>query len=64
MPPRMLTYRFFAKAYHFTRRQVDEELDLDDLEWLPKIEQADQRAAEIKQRQAQRESRAPRSRHF
>jgi hypothetical protein len=64
MPARALTYHFFADAFGFTERQVDEEISLDMLEWYGKITQARNRAAEIKQRQAQRESRSPRSRHF
>ena len=64
MPPRTMTYRWFAKMYGFTHRQVDEDIDLDDLEWFPKIEQAEAQAAEIKQKQAARESQGKTSRHF
>lgn len=58
MPPRVMAYRFFAKMYHFTRRQVDEEIDIEDYEWFPRIEQAEARATAMKQRRAEREARA------
>lgn len=47
----MLTYRWFAKVYGWTPRQVDEELELSHYEWLPKIERGEAGAAEVKQRQ-------------
>jgi len=51
MPPRMLTYRWFARVYGWTPHQVREELTLDEFEWLPKIERGEAGAAEVKERQ-------------
>ena len=56
MPARMLLYRFFAKTYGFTEKQVKEDLSLDTYEWYPRIEEAEARAAEILQKQAQRDA--------
>jgi len=47
----MLTYRWYAKVYGFTPRQVDNDLTLEEFEALPKIERGEAGAAEIKQRQ-------------
>ena len=49
MPPRMMILRFFAKIYHFTPEQVGR-LPLAAYRWFPVIEQAEARAAEVKQR--------------
>lgn len=64
MPPRMLTYRWFAKMYGFTEEDVNERMSLEALEWFPVIEEAEQRAAEIKEKQARRESQGKTSRPF
>jgi len=64
MPPEVMTYRWWAKVYHFTRRQVDKDIDLDDYEWFPLIEEAEAQAVEIKQRQAAREAQGKTPRHF
>jgi len=60
----MLTYRWFAKMYGWTPEQVREAISEDELEWFPKIEQAEAQAAEIKQKQAARESQGKTSRHL
>jgi hypothetical protein len=57
MPPEMLTYRWFAKSYGFTERQVDDEMSLEGLDWLPVIEDAADHAAEAERKRAEREAR-------
>ena len=52
----MLIYRWFAKMYGYTPEQVREAITEDELEWFPKIEQAEAEAAESKRAEAQRES--------
>jgi hypothetical protein len=64
MPPRMLTFWYFLEKHGLTRRQVENDLDLDDLEWVPKIDAAKARATEIKQKQAAREARHQQRRGF
>ena len=61
MPARMLSYRFFAKTYGWTPRQVDELPELA-YEWLPKVEQAHGRVTQMKQEEAAREAQNPRRR--
>lgn len=39
MPPELITFRFFAKAYSWTPDQV-RSLSVEELEWLPLIEVA------------------------
>lgn len=56
MPPEMLTYRWFAKAYNFTPDQVDG-LPPQALKWLPVIEDAADHAAEAEMKQRQRDAR-------
>jgi hypothetical protein len=56
MDPMMLVLRWFAAMYNWTPSQVME-LDLDLLTWFPLIEQAEQRAQEIKRRQEERANR-------
>jgi hypothetical protein len=64
MPPREMTYWYWLEKHGLTRRQVDEDISLDDLEWVPKIDAAKARAAEIVQKQAAREARAQQRRGF
>jgi hypothetical protein len=64
MPARAMTYWYFLKKHGLTRRQVREDLDLEDLEWVPKLDAADARAAEIKQAATRREARAKQRRGF
>jgi CHASE1-domain containing sensor protein len=64
MPPRMMTYWYFLEKHRLSRRQVDNDLDLDDLEWVPKIDAARARATEMKQKQAAREARHQQRRPF
>jgi hypothetical protein len=52
MPPRLLAYRFFAKVYGWTPRQVDNEMTLEEYEWLPRIERGEAGAQEMKDRAA------------
>ena len=59
----MLAYRFFAKTYGWTPGQVDE-LPESAYEWLPKVEQAHARVAEMRQREAEREARSAQRRTF
>lgn len=40
MPPEMLIYHWWAANFHFTPRQVREDVDLDSFHWLPVIEEA------------------------
>ena len=62
MPVRMLSYRFFAKTYGWMPRQVDDCLTEEEYEWLPKVEQAHGRVAQMKQEEAAREAQNPRRR--
>jgi hypothetical protein len=64
MPARQLTYWYFLDKHGLTRRQVREDLDLDDLEWVPKLDAAKQRAIEIRQKQAAREAQGKQRRGF
>ena len=50
MPPEMLAKRFFAKNYQWTEEQT-ENASLDALIWFPLIEEAEDHAIKIKQRQ-------------
>jgi hypothetical protein len=59
----MLSYRFFAKAYGWTPEQVDS-LPEPAYEWLPKVEQAHSRVAEMKQKAAAREAGGKQRRGF
>ena len=59
MPSELLTKRWFAKVYHWSPRQL-EEADLDILTWFPLIEEAEQHAIEVQQKQQARESRSGR----
>jgi hypothetical protein len=45
MPPATLTYRFFAKTYHYTEEMTDES-SLDAVMWWPEIEAAESHAME------------------
>lgn len=51
-PVKMLVYNWFARARNWTPRQVDE-LSLDEMEWLPIIEEAVQLASETAAKQRQ-----------
>lgn len=53
MRARVLLYRWYAKVYHFPPDVVDR-LPLDVLSWFPLIEEAEQAAQDIQQRQQQR----------
>ena len=64
MPARMLSYRFFAKTYGWTPEQVREHLTDEEFEWLPKVEQAHRRVAEMKHADAQQPGRHARQRGF
>lgn len=55
MPPDIIAKRFFAKTYQFTEEQT-EESSLDALIWFPLIEEAEDNAIKVKQRQEQRKS--------
>ncbi len=59
MPPDMLAKRYFAKMYRWTEDQT-EDASLDALVWFPLIEQAEDRAMEIKQRQESQQQRRQR----
>jgi hypothetical protein len=51
MPPDILLKRWFAKTYGWTPRQVDD-LSLDELSWLPLVEQAhDEAVREMSEQQ-------------
>lgn len=56
MDPIKLTFRWFASVYGWTPDQV-RELDLEDWTWFPLIEQAEQKAQEIKRRREERQGR-------
>jgi hypothetical protein len=64
MPARAMTYWYFLDKHGLTRRQVRDDLDLEDLDWVPKLDAAKARAAEIKRAAAQREARASQRRGF
>ena len=64
MPARAMTYWYFLEKHGLSRRQVDNDLDLEDLEWVPKIDAAKARAAEMKQKQAAREQQGRQRRGF
>lgn len=51
----MIIYNFFARAHDWSPRVVDE-LDLDEVEWLPLLEEAAAQASETiqKEMEAQR----------
>lgn len=60
MTPAVWTYRWWAKTYGFTPKQVREEVDLDCFHWLPVIEEAIDKASERAQKAASaKESSAP-----
>jgi hypothetical protein len=59
MPRRALTYRWYAKTYGWTQRQVDEEMSAEMADWYPLIEQAADRAAVLMEKQAKHEKRRP-----
>ena len=50
MPPDMLAKRFFAKNYQYTEEQT-ENSSLAALTWFPLIEEAEDNAIRVKQRQ-------------
>jgi hypothetical protein len=52
MPPRALMYRFFAKVYGWTQRQVNEDISLEMYDWYPRIERGEAGAQEMKERAA------------
>ena len=64
MPARQMTFWWWLENHGLTRRQVEEDMDLNDLEWMPKIDAAKTRAIEIKQKQAAREARHQQRRGF
>lgn len=53
----MLAVHFFGKTYGWTEQQTMHETSEAGFDWLPKIEQGEQKAAEIRRKQAERESR-------
>lgn len=53
MRPEMVTYEWFAEAYHFTEEMTDS-LSADALEWWPVIRMARAKAQETKQAQTAR----------
>lgn len=57
MPAETLTKRYFAKVYGFTEEQVDD-ASLDALTWWPLIEEAEEHAAEVRQKQETARERA------
>ena len=59
MPPDMLTKRFFAAKYGWTPEQVDS-ASLDAIAWFPLIEEAEQHAQEVEQKQQAAQNRAGR----
>lgn len=64
MPDETMNYWYWLEKHNLTRRQVDEDISLDDFEWFPKIDAAKTRAIEIKQKQAAREARHQQRRGF
>jgi CHASE1-domain containing sensor protein len=64
MPPREMTYWWWLDRHGLTRRQVDEDISLEDLEWVPKLDAAKARVTEMRQKQAAREARSGRQRGF
>lgn len=46
----MIIYNWFARARSWTPRQVDE-LDLEEVEWLPLLEEACLQASEVIQKE-------------
>lgn len=50
MPPETLTKRYFAKVYGYTEEMTDES-SLEAVTWWPLIEEAEQHAIEVKQKQ-------------
>ena len=59
MPPELLTKRWFAKVYGWSPQQL-EQADLDILTWFPLIEEAEQHAIEVEQKNQARDSRTGR----
>jgi len=59
MPERVLIHRWFAATYGWTPDQVGD-LDLDDLLWLPVIEEAAHEAQEFLSKQNAKASQGPR----
>jgi hypothetical protein len=55
MPIRELTYRWFAKTYRWTPKEVDE-LPLDTLNWFPIIEEAENKVVERMNKESSRQS--------
>lgn len=55
----MMIYNWFARAHHWTPRQVDE-LGLDEVEWLPLLEEACHEASEVIQKEIESQSRRER----
>lgn len=47
MPPETMTYRFFAKTYHYTEEMTDN-ASLEAVTWWPEIEAAEAYAIEKK----------------
>lgn len=46
----MMIYNWYARAHHWHPRQVDE-LNLEEVEWLPILEEACQQASEVLQKE-------------
>jgi phage gpG-like protein len=61
MPAEILTKRWFAKVYGWSPEQL-EQADLDILTWFPLIEEAEQHAQEVEQKQQAAQNRAGRLR--
>lgn len=57
MPRRMLTYHSFMKAFPGCHPRLVDELELDELEWLPLISRAENEAIRIEQRREERMAR-------
>jgi hypothetical protein len=51
----MVVYNWFARARNWPPRVVDE-LDLDEVEWLPLLEEACQQASEVIQKEIEAQS--------
>lgn len=53
-------YHFYADAWQWTQRQVDEDIGDEMHEWYGKIEQGKRRAEELLRKQQERERRSAR----
>jgi hypothetical protein len=58
----VIAYWWWLDKHGLTRKQVDEDISLDDHEWFPKLDAAKARVIEMKQKAAAREARGS-SRH-